>query len=270
LPFDRPLPAAENVVMTEMCIVQIPCLADNYCVLLHAPGRDETLAIDAPEAAPIEAALRQRNWRLSEILVTHHHGDHTGGCRALTEAYNCRITGPEAEADRVPGLTRAVHEGSVLSFAGLEVRVLETPGHTLGHVSYYIPGISTVFTGDTLFAMGCGRIFEGDAQTMYASLRKIAALPADTQIYCGHEYTLANARFALSVEPENPQLVERVKEIETRRAAGQATLPSSVALETATNPFLRSHSAAIRARLGLVGAPNWQVFARLRELKNKA
>lgn len=261
--------------MTEINVLQIPCLSDNYCVLLHGPnlqsgGSDEALAIDAPEAAPIEAALRQRHWRLSEILITHHHGDHTGGCRSLIDTYNCRITGPEAEADRIPGLTRAVREGSVLSFAGLEIRVLETPGHTLGHVSYYIPGIATVFTGDTLFAMGCGRIFEGDAQTMYASLQKIAALPAETQIYCGHEYSLANARFALAIEPENPQLVARVKDIEARRAAGQTTLPTSVALETATNPFLRCHSLAIRSRLGLVGAPDWKVFARLRELKNKA
>jgi hydroxyacylglutathione hydrolase len=255
--------------MAAPTVVLVPCLTDNYCVLLHAASSGETLAIDAPAAEPIKAALKARGWRLTGILVTHHHQDHTAGCQELKDFYGCTITGPEREADRIPGLAIAVREGSKLSFDGHAVEVLETPGHTLGHVSYYFPNLATVFTGDTLFALGCGRVFEGDAPTMYASLQKLAALPSRTQIYCGHEYTLSNARFARAIEPENIELTRRVQEIEARRAAGQPTLPSTVALEKATNPFLRTYAPSIRARLGLDGAPDWQVFARLRELKNK-
>jgi hydroxyacylglutathione hydrolase len=256
--------------MKSLEVQLIPCLSDNYCVLLQSLEGGQSLIIDAPEASPVKAAINVQKSQLTDIFVTHHHGDHTGGCVALKELYGCRIEGPEAEAERIPGLSHAVKEGSPLSFAGHDVRVLETPGHTLGHISYYFPSIATVFTGDTLFAMGCGRIFEGDAQMMHGSLQKIAALPDDTKIYCGHEYTLANARFALSVEPENQALVERVKTIEALRGQGQPTLPTTLGLEKATNPFLRTQSPAIRARLGLQGAPDWQVLGRLRELKNKA
>jgi hydroxyacylglutathione hydrolase len=270
MPFDMTTTDHKTGRMSSLNIVQLPCLTDNYCVLLHSPVSGETAAIDAPQAEAIAATLDAKQWPLTDIFVTHHHNDHTGGCLALKSRYSCRITGSESEADRVPGIARAVSEGSSIAFAGHDVRVLETPGHTLGHVSYYFPGIAAVFTGDTLFALGCGRVFEGDAQTMYASLQKIAGLPDHTQIYCGHEYTLANGRFALSVEPENSALVARMKTIEALRASGEPTLPTTVALEKATNPFLRTHSAAIRARLGLDGAPDWQVFARLRELKNKA
>lgn len=256
--------------MPTPSIVLLPCLADNYCVLLHAPSTGETTAIDAPHADTIKAALAARGWRLSDILVTHHHNDHTGGCQALKDHYGCTITGPQSELERIASLSRAVSESTALTFDGQPVRVLETPGHTLGHVCYYFPALGIAFTGDTLFALGCGRLFEGDAASMLASLQKITALPDDTQIYCGHEYTLSNARFALSVEPENQALAKRFKEIEAMRAAGQPTLPTTIALEKATNPFLRTHSPNIRARLGLAGAPDWQVFARLRELKNKA
>ena len=256
--------------MPHATIVQIPCLADNYAVLLHAAASGETVAIDAPQAEPIQAELSKRGWRLTEIFITHHHHDHTAGCQALKSFYGCRITGPEAEAERIPGLSRGVSEGSAVAFDGQGVQVIETPGHTLGHVCYYFPEARVAFTGDTLFALGCGRLFEGDGQTMFASLQKLVQLPDDTEIYCGHEYTLANARFALLVEPENQTLIARIKEIEARRAAGETTLPTTIGIEKATNPFLRPHSNAIRARLGLAGVPDWQVFARLRELKNKA
>ncbi|MEQ1669327.1 MAG: hydroxyacylglutathione hydrolase [Hyphomicrobium sp.] len=256
--------------MPSPSIVLVPCLTDNYCALLHASSTGETLAIDAPQAAPIKAAMSARGWRLSDILVTHPHSDHTGGCQELKDFYGCSIAGPDVESERMPTLTRGVTEASKLTFAGHEVRVIETPGHTLGHVSYFIPHLAAAFTGDTLFALGCGRIFEGDAATMFASLQKLAALPDETAVYCGHEYTLANARFAMSVEPENRTLAARVKDIEAKRAAGEPTLPTSIGLEKATNPFLRPHSTAIRARLGMAFAPDWQVFARLRELKNKA
>lgn len=256
--------------MPGLTVAQIPCLADNYCVLLHDSQSGGTLAIDAPQAAPITAALDERGWKLSGIFITHHHGDHTGGCRELNALYGCSVTGPEAEADRIPGLDRTTAESQALAFAGHEVSVIATPGHTLGHVSYYIPGLRTVFTGDTLFALGCGRIFEGDAAMMYGSLTKLAALPDDTIVYCGHEYTLSNARFALSVEPGNGVLAARVREIEALRADGRATLPTTIGLEKATNPFLRTNSAEIRAKLGLEAASDADVFARLRDMKNRA
>lgn len=260
----------KHAAMSRPIITLVPCLADNYCVLLHDPSSSETVAIDAPHADPIKAALASNGWRLSGIFITHHHNDHTAGCQPLKDHYGCTITGPEAEAERIPGLARGVAEGSALAFQKHTVRVIETPGHTLGHVSYHIPDLAIAFTGDTLFTLGCGRVFEGDPQMMFTSLQKLAQLPDETQVYCGHEYTLANARFALSIEPENTALVSRVKEIEAMRAAGQPTVPTTIALEKETNPFLRARSPAIRARLGMIGAPDWQVFARLRELKNKA
>ena len=255
--------------MPPLQIAQIPCLADNYCVLLHAPDTGETAAIDAPDAEAIKAALAARNWRLTRIFTTHHHNDHTAGNLALKGHYGCAITGPEAEADRIPGITATVSEKTGASFAGRDIKVLETPGHTLGHLTYYLPSESLAFTGDTLFSLGCGRVFEGDARMMFASLGKIAALPDDTTIYCGHEYTMANGRFARGIEPENEALKSRWAEIEALRGAGKPTLPTTVASEKASNPFLRTNSRAIRARLGLEGAEDWQVFARLRELKNR-
>jgi hydroxyacylglutathione hydrolase len=261
----------ETAKMQALTITQIPCLTDNYCFVVHSPVSGATVAVDAPHADTIKKSIDAHGWRLSDILVTHHHSDHTGGCQALKDYYGCTITGPEMEADRIPGLSRSVSEATAtLSFDGHPVRVLETPGHTLGHVTYYVPHISAAFTGDTLFSLGCGRLFEGDAAMMLGSLQKITSLPDDTLIYCGHEYTLSNARFAMSVEPENHALNVRVKDVEARRARGETTLPTTIALEKATNPFLRTHSPFIRTRLGMTSAPDVQVLARLRELKNKA
>ena len=256
--------------MQPFQITLIPCLADNYCVLIHSPETGETAAIDAPEADAVRAALTDRGWRLTHIFITHHHGDHTGGNLALKAHFGCSITGPEAEADRIPGLTRAISASTPLQFAGQTIVVLETPGHTLGHVTYVWPQLKTAFTGDTLFALGCGRIFEGDAEMMWSSLQKIAALGDETIIYCGHEYTLANGRFALSVEPENEDLKARMAEVESLRAAGKPAVPTTIGAEKRTNPFLRARSPHIRARLGMHGAPDWQVFHHLRQLKNKA
>ncbi len=250
--------------------VQIPCLSDNYCVLLHANDTGETAAIDAPDANAIKVALASRGWRLTHILTTHHHNDHTGGNLALKGFFGCQIWGPAAEAERIPGIDLTVEAASEMTFAGHSVRVIETPGHTLGHVSYWLPDQAVAFTGDTLFSLGCGRIFEGDAEGMWASLTKLAALPDETAIYCGHEYTLANGHFAVSIEPENEALKARMSDVMALRAAGRAALPTTLALEKATNPFLRVGSRAIRARLGLESADDWQVFSRLRQLKNKA
>lgn len=268
--FDTGVEPYQTLNMGAFEIVLLPCLADNYSVLLHDPASSETAAIDAPHAATIRAALDARNWRLNHLFITHHHTDHTAGIAELKGHYGSSVTGPEAEADRIPGLTRGVTEATRLEFAGHPIRALETPGHTLGHVTYYMPEDGLVFTGDTLFSLGCGRIFEGDPRMMWTSISKIAALPGDTRIYCGHEYTLGNARFAMNVEPENDALKARVAEVQALRAAGEPTVPTTLDLEKATNPFLRPDSRMIRARLGLGGAPDWEVFARLRQLKNKA
>lgn len=256
--------------MKAFDIALFPCLSDNYCVLLHASDTGATAAIDAPDAPAIIAQLDARGWTLTDVFVTHHHADHTGGLAALKEKYGCTITGPESEVERISLVDRHVSEKTPLSFAGHNIRVLETPGHTLGHIAYYFPDDALAFTGDTLFALGCGRIFEGEPEAMWASLQKIMSLPDDTAIYCGHEYTLSNARFALTMEPENQALQSRAKDIEALRAAQKPTLPTELQLEKATNPFLRPFSPAIRARLGMQAAPDWKVFGRLRELKNKA
>lgn len=256
--------------MSNLQIALIPCLSDNYGVLLHAPETGDTLSIDAPDAAAIEKALDERGWSLTEIFVTHHHQDHTQGIGPLKARFGCKVTGPAGEAERIQSLDRMVDETSSLTFAGRPVRVLETPGHTLGHIVYYFPADELIFTGDTLFSMGCGRIFEGDAEGMWGGLLKIMALPDTTVIYCGHEYTAANGRFSLGVEPENAALVNRMAEVTALRERNQPTLPTTLAREKQTNPFLRVHSAPIRARLGLEHVPDWKVFQRLRELKNKA
>ncbi|MEZ5897923.1 MAG: hydroxyacylglutathione hydrolase [Hyphomicrobiaceae bacterium] len=255
--------------MTSLEIVLLPCLSDNYCVLLHAPS-GETAAIDAPDATAIEQALDARDWKLTDLFITHHHNDHTGGIAALKERYNCTVTGPAGEADRISGLDRTVSEATPFTWAGHNVRVIETPGHTLGHIVYVLPDENLAFTGDTLFAMGCGRIFEGDAEGMWNAIEKLMSLPNETTIYCGHEYTAANGRFAQSLEPENQELTARMARVTALRAENKPTVPTTMALEKATNPFLRVNSSAIRARLGLERAPEWAVFQRLRELKNKA
>lgn len=251
-------------------IILLPCLADNYAVLLHDAASGATALIDAPHAPTIEAALSARGWRLTDIFVTHHHTDHTAGIADLKARYGARVIGPEAERERIPDLTVGIAEGSRLEFAGHPVEVLETPGHTLGHVTYVFPDDAIAFTGDTLFSLGCGRIFEGDAKMMWRSLTKIAALPDETRIYCGHEYTANNARFAVTVEPENEALAARADDVQRLRAGNAATLPTTLGQEKATNPFLRAGSRAIRSRLGLLLADDWEVFARLRQIKDKA
>lgn len=256
--------------MSDFQIVLIPCLNDNYCVLIHDPTRAMTAAVDAPDVGPIRQALEARGWQLTHLFITHHHHDHTAGIQDLKKAYGCIVIGPDGEADRIEGVDTTVGDGGTFEFAGSQVEVIATPGHTLGHISYHLPTRKLAFTGDTLFALGCGRVFEGSMRQMYDSLSRLAALPDDTVVYCGHEYTLANGRFALTVEPENKDLQARMADIESARAAGQPTLPTTIDLEKRTNPFLRTASSHIRARLDLDGSADWQVFARLREMKNKA
>lgn len=254
----------------ELEIHQFAILNDNFAVLIHDPATGATASIDAGEAYPIERELEAKGWKLTDILVTHHHADHTAAVAELKEATGCRVVGPRAEAGKIAGIDLAVGEGDTLKLGRHEVAVLETPGHTLGHVAYVIATAGAAFVGDTLFALGCGRIFEGTPQQMHASLLKLAALPGETLVYCGHEYTLSNGRFALTIEPDNPALQQRMVEVEALRKAGKPTSPTTIARELATNPFLRAHAPAIQSRLGMAGAPAWQVFAEIRERKNRS
>ncbi len=256
--------------MAQLEIHQFPCLSDNYGVLIRDAGADVVASIDAPEAEAVKRALAEKGWRLTHILTTHHHVDHTAGNLALKAETNCTIIGPRGEAAKIPGLDQAVGEGDVFTFGSFQVHVFDTPGHTAGHIIYWLPAADAAFVGDTLFAIGCGRVIEGTRETMWQSLEKVMALPPSTTVYCGHEYTLANARFALTIEPENDALQQRAKEVERLVAAGQPTLPTRIDLELATNPFLRPGSPDIRRRLGMVGEPDWKVFGEIRSRKDRA
>lgn len=245
-----------------------PCLSDNYGLLAHEPSTGATAVIDTPDAKAINAALADRGWTLSEIWNTHHHPDHVGGNLALKERWGARITGFGPDAARLPGLDRAVVEGDAVALGALQATILEVPGHTRGHIAYYLASAATLFVGDTLFALGCGRLFEGTPAQMHASLSKLSALPGDTRVYCAHEYTEANARFAVTVEPDNAELAARVQEIKRLRAAGLPTVPTTLALERATNPFLRSDSRGLRRTLGLEAASDVEVLAETRRRKD--
>jgi hydroxyacylglutathione hydrolase len=255
--------------MTALKIHQFPCLQDNYGVLIHDPVRGVTASIDAPAADPVRAALRETGWRLSYILTTHHHWDHTDGNLPLKTETGCVIIGPKGEAEKIPGIDTLVGDGDAFRLGGLQVQVFETPGHTLGHIAFHLPQAKVAFVGDTLFAMGCGRVTEGTMQQMWGAVSAVAALPDETLLYCGHEYTVSNAKFCRSIEPGNEALAKRMDEVTALRAAGRPTLPTRVDLEKATNVFLRVREPAVRKALGMETAEDWQVFAELRERKNR-
>jgi hydroxyacylglutathione hydrolase len=247
------------------------CLSDNFGLLAHEPETGATVSFDAPEADPIVAALDANGWRLTDMWITHHHHDHIGGVAALKARFpDARVVGAQKDAHRLPRLDLGVVDGDVIAFGRCSARVLETPGHTLGHVCYHVPDEAVVVTGDTLFSLGCGRVMEGDMPMMHASVMRLAALPAETTVYCGHEYTVANGRFALTVDPDNSALRERMSEAETLRVQGAFTLPTTIGRERATNPFLRADDPALRKCLGMEGADSVAVFAEVRERKNRA
>lgn len=251
-------------------IHQFMCLEDNFGVLIHDPATGATASMDAPEAGPILAALKETGWTLTDILVTHHHNDHIGGITEIKEQIpGVRVVGPAPDRDRVPGADLYVGEGETVKVGNLTARIIETPGHTSGHIVYFFEEDKMLFAGDTLFALGCGRAFERPGPVLHASLQKLAALPPETQVYCGHEYTLSNGKFALRVDPANAKLQARMKDIEALRAAGKATLPTTMAEELETNPFLRAADPDIQAELGMAGADPAAVFTELRERKNK-
>jgi hydroxyacylglutathione hydrolase len=243
----------------------VPCLSDNYAYLVKSG--DTCAVVDPSEPGPVRAALARTGWRLTHILNTHHHLDHTGGNLALKQETGAVIVGPGKDAARIPGLDVGVDEASGWSFDGRKVTVLEVPAHTRGAITFVIDG--NAFTGDTLFAMGCGRLFEGDPAMMWTSLSKLMTLPDLTAIFCGHEYTESNGRFALTLEPGNPALRGRMRQTQALRAEGRPTVPSTMAMEKATNPFLRPDSAEIRKTLGMERADDVAVFGEIRARKDK-
>jgi len=255
--------------MSKLHVYQFPYLSDNYGVLLHSPNTSETTCVDCGDAAAAKAALKKTGWSLTEIWVTHHHGDHTDGVVELKRETGACVTGPAPLSQSIAGLDKQVNDAQAFSFAGTLVKVIHTPGHTKDMMNYYLPDEGIVFTGDTLFTLGCGRLFECDASTMHASLEKLAALPVDTIVYSSHEYTLANAKFALSVDPDNAALQTRAHHIESLRADGKPTVPSTIKEELATNPFLRSKNPELRAFLGMGSASDEEVFAEVRLRKDK-
>lgn len=244
------------------------CRFDNYGVLIHDTNSGQTASIDAPDGAEIGRQLKKRGWKLTHIFTTHHHADHVEGNPALRAEYGCEIIGPTGEADRIPDLTRRVAGGGSFKWAGHDVHVLACPGHTKGHVAYHMPSAHAVFAGDTLFSLGCGRVFEGSLEEMFWAVSQFANLPPETLLYCGHEYTQSNARFALSVEPGNTALQKRAAEVDALRDGGKMTCPSMIGLELATNPFLRTGSPEIRRTLGLAQVLDAEVFAELRRRKD--
>ena len=247
-----------------------PCLKDNFGVLVHDPETGATAAIDAPEAAPVEAALAKTGWRLTDILVTHHHGDHTAGIGELkAPASMPRRRAAQRGATHFADVDEKVGEGDVVHVGSLLGRVIETPGHTAGHISYFFPADKLAFVGDTLFSIGCGRVIEGNPEMMWQSLLKLRGLPDDTRFYCGHEYTDANIRFAKTIEPDNKALAARAAEVAQQLAAGKPTIPTTIGAEKAENPFLRADMPEVAKSVGLAGVPAWKVFAEIRERKNR-
>jgi hydroxyacylglutathione hydrolase len=246
-----------------------PCLKDNYGVLLHDPSTGTTASIDAPEAAPVEAALTEKGWRLTDILVTHHHADHTGGIADLKKKHLCRVIAPRKEASKIQNVDVTVREGDVVTIGSLVGRVLETPGHTAGHISYWFKSDKLAFVGDTLFSVGCGRIIEGTPEMMWQSLLKIRNLPADTLVFCGHEYTAANVHFALTIEPKNPSLRARAEEVVRLAEQKKPTIPTTIQQEKSYNPFLRADLHSVASAIGMEGMNPGSVFANIRARKDK-
>ncbi|HEX7858149.1 MAG TPA: hydroxyacylglutathione hydrolase [Sphingobium sp.] len=229
-------------------IVRVPALRDNYIWLLHDRISQETIVVDPAEGEPALDAARARGWTITQIWNTHWHPDHVGGNQAIRDATGARVTAPAAEAAKIGHIDRSVGEGDQVSTGTLKADVWEVPAHTAGHIAYHLPDVGAIFVGDTLFAMGCGRLFEGSPAQMYAAMRRFEALPDATNVYCAHEYTLSNARYAAHAEPENSAVAERLKAVEAARAADQATVPTTIGAERATNPFLRADSVAELAR----------------------
>jgi hydroxyacylglutathione hydrolase len=250
-------------------LLTIPCLADNYAYLVHDAASGQTAVVDVPDAAPVLAALQSRGWTLTDILITHHHTDHIQGVQALRAATGAMVLGAAADAHRLPPLDLALTEADSFSIGAEFARVIEVPGHTVGHIAFHFPDSRLAFTADSLMSGGCGRLFEGTAAQMHASLAKLAALPPRTLVCSGHEYTLSNLRFALTLEPANPALISRIDQAAALRAAGHPTVPVPLATELETNPYLRVHLSQLKDAVGMAGADDVTVFAEIRARKDK-
>jgi hydroxyacylglutathione hydrolase len=246
---------------------QYPSRSDNFSVLVHDPKTGATAAIDAPDEASILAGLNETGWRLTDILVTHEHFDHVEGIPGLKAKFGCRVVAPK-KSTQVPLVDETVGEGDTVKVGSLVANVLDTPGHCADHIAFWFKQQKILFAGDTLFALGCGRVLTSTVAELYASFQKLAAIPDETAVYCGHEYTLSNARFALTVDPTNLALRTRALDIENKRAQGHMTLPTTIGLEKATNPFMRAADPALQVAVGMAGAKPEKVFATLRERKN--
>jgi hydroxyacylglutathione hydrolase len=254
--------------MSHLDVHQFICRDDNYGVLVHDTVTGTTISIDAPSAPAIAAQLKKRGWQLTHVLTTHHHVDHVEGNLELKQAYGCRIIGPEAEKDRIPGIDKTVRGGDVIELAQRKIRVFDCPGHTLGQITYHFENDWLMFAADNIFAMGCGRVLEGTMEQMYHSVNQFRSIHPMTSLYCGHEYTEANAKFALAMEPGNRALQQRATVVATMRAKGEMTCPTTIGDELKTNPYLRCDSPEIRANLGMEHATDVEVFGELRTRKN--
>jgi hydroxyacylglutathione hydrolase len=250
-----------------LIVHQFPCLADNYGFLLHDEASGETACIDTPDGAEYLRQAQAKGWRITQIWNTHWHRDHAGGNLAVKAATDCLITAPSGDASKIEGVDRTVDQGDTVVLGTFVAQVINVGGHTLGHVAYHVPEAAIAFVGDSLFALGCGRMFEGTAQQFWASLSRLKVLPEQTMLYCAHEYTQANARFALHADPDNAGLADYAREIDARRAGGEATVPFMLERELATNPFLRADDGRLGKRWG--GGDAVSVFAALREAKNE-
>ena len=250
-------------------LITIPCRTDNYAFLLHNADTGQTALIDAPEVPAIQAALDARGWGLTDLLITHHHDDHIAGVDALRELYNPRVIGAAADAHRLPRLDLAVAEGDSVTVCGESASVFDVSGHTIGHIAFHFAASRIAFTADSLMALGCGRLSEGTAKQLWTSLQKLRALPAETLICSGHEYTANNARFALTIEPDNAALIARAAAITATRAQGGFTVPSLLSLEIATNPFLRADHPALATALAMTGTDPAEIFAEVRRRKDR-
>ncbi len=254
--------------MASLEIEIVPCLSDNYAYLVRDPSEGFCAVVDPSEPEPVLKALGAHGWKLTHILNTHHHFDHTGGNLPLKAEFGAQVVGPAKDRERIPGIDVGVDQESGFALGSHRARVLEIPAHTRAHIAFAFETDRAVFTGDTLFAMGCGRLFEGTPAMMWESLSKLMELDADIRVYCGHEYTLNNGRFALTLEPGNAALQARMHDVEALRAKGSSTIPSTIGLEKKTNPFLRPDSAEIRRTLGMEAASTVEVFAEMRRRKD--